>query len=216
MPRAMVTEKSIPIFPKTILNQRWITPKWQNMRYAPPILASLFALAVHNSAFAVPEVSIVTGVLPPMQISYLDTEPIFSNTFTQDGSTITGQHLDATGGIGVFGLTDITLNQGMTGMLFSDVLFGGGVLNIFYGQARGPLREITFDQGDWQVDLGHVFDISFNEPVKHLEIEGGTTILGFTRQSVPDGGGTLTLLGLGLLGVVFCGRIVNRGTKAAS
>lgn len=182
------------------------------MRYAQ-LLVPLLTLAIQHSAFAVPTILNIT-TLPAMQISYLNTYPGFGNTFTYEGSTITEpgiQRFDLMQGIGVAHLADVTFDDSITGMLFSDLDYGGGVLNIFYGN-RGSLNEITFDQGNF-ADYNRsrdFFDINFNEPVKRLQIQGFTSILGFTR-SVPDSGSTLMLLGLGLVGTVFYGRIVRRG-----
>jgi hypothetical protein len=186
-----------------------ILPNKQNMKYAP-LLASLFTLAVQHSAFAIPTITNVDSLSIPLQIR-LPTVPPRTDTFTYEGTTVTGGFGNGADGLGVNHLADVTFDDSITGMLFSDLDYGGGVLNIFYGN-RGSLNEITFDQGNF-ADYNRsrdFFDINFNEPVKRLQIQGFTSILGFTR-SVPDSGSTLMLLGLGLVGTVFYGRIVRRG-----
>jgi hypothetical protein len=184
-----------------------ILPNKQNMKYAP-LLASLFTLAVQHSAFAIPTITNVDSLSIPLQIR-LPTVPPRTDTFTYEGTTVTGGFGNGADGLGVNHLADVTFDDSITGMLFSDLDYGGGVLNMFYG-TNSYLNEITFDQGSFAVDRSRdYFFIDFNEPVSRLEIQGSTAIVGFT-SSVPDSGSTIMLLGLGLVGTVIYGRVNHR------
>jgi hypothetical protein len=184
-----------------------ILPNKQNMKYAP-LLASLFTLAVQHSAFAIPTITNVDSLSIPLQIR-LPTVPPRTDTFTYEGTTVTGGFGNGADGLGVNHLADVTFDDSITGMLFSDLDYGGGVLNMFYG-TNSYLNEITFDQGSFAVDRSRdYFFIDFNEPVSRLEIQGSTAIVGFT-SSVPDSGSTIMLLGLGLVATVIYGRVNHR------